>query len=101
MEKDTFVNTAKQIFSSTKEDLAQFRYNATLKLLREETLRFLLNRRNEDEYFNLDPYTRNTQFDMLITTLRDDLHSASWKTELSFNDTGLFIFKDEKPKTCW
>uniref|UniRef100_A0A6C0KQG9 Uncharacterized protein n=1 Tax=viral metagenome TaxID=1070528 RepID=A0A6C0KQG9_9ZZZZ len=101
MEKDTFILSAKQIFSASKDDLNHILFQVSLKMFREQILNHLISRRNEDDYFNLDPFSRNTHFRDILETVRQDLNSSGWKTELSFNDTGLFIFKNEKPKTCW
>ena len=101
MEKEIFVYTAAEILSASKDDLIELRFRTTLKALREQIITHLMSRRNEDDYFNLDAFTRHGNFKTLVETVRSEIESSGWKTELSFNDTGLFIFKNEKPRTCW
>jgi hypothetical protein len=74
------------------------------KKLRENIYDFILSRKNEDEYFDLDKYSfygRQLVINSVIKIL-PDLQNLNWKTKLSFGETGLFIYSSEDPpKTCW
>lgn len=68
------------------------------KKLRLEVYLFLISRKSEDDYFQIN----NSLYpDHIIEVILNDLETAGWKYALSFGDTGLFIFTNDKPKTCW
>ena len=67
-----------------------------LSKLREIVFLFLINRKSEDEYLDI-----SKQPEAVLQNLYQELREMGWKYALSFGDTGLFIFKEKKPKTCW
>ena len=67
-----------------------------LNQLRHEIYIFLISRKSEDDFFDL---TAIKNLD--LHPIYEDLIKAGWKYALGFNDTGLFIFKETKPITCW
>ncbi len=73
-------------------------------LMRENIYYFMISRKNEEEYFDLDKYTsygKNLVSDS-VKKIMLELENLGWKVKLSFGDTGLFIYSsDEPPKTCW
>lgn len=101
MDGQTFISSVSNLYHASKEDMVQIKLDQSLKNFRDKVFCFLVTRKNEDEYLNLDPFLRDSFFPKVLDQIRDELHFSKWKTELSFNDTGLFIFKTDKPKTCW
>lgn len=77
--------------------------------LRRDIFEFLLSRPNDESYFAIDTFLNKFEF---VSDLKKDfsvflqngvmkeLHQLGWKTELSFGDTGLFIFSGDKPANC-
>lgn len=60
----------------------------------------------EESYFDLDKFNYKYVNDMKIThkitkIIRNELELLGWKTDLSFGDTGLFIYSDKKPPNCY
>ena len=78
----------------------QFKREMALSKLRDEIFMFLISRENESDYFDLNS-VNHISLDM-VSDIRTELKEAGWKTELSFGDTGLFIYSTEtKPPNCW
>lgn len=83
--------------------------------LRGQIFMFLLSRKSEDEYFDLEIARRNfSAIDNIGTVIQEpilrsltepiqtELSELGWKTQLAFGQTGLFIYSSENPpKTCW
>ena len=67
-----------------------------LNTLRQDIYIFLISRKSEEDYFDVSKYS-----DDVLESLYTDLDNAKWKYALSYGNTGLFIFKDTKPKRCW
>ena len=101
MESTKFISSATELFSLQKEDLINMRIKINLESFRNEIITHLISRKNEDDYFAIRQNTKINNFSVILETVREELHQSGWKTQLSFNDTGLFIFKDQVPKTCW
>ena len=102
MNREKFILSSRAIFSGSKEELIKRRENYHLEFFQEHIIAYLINRKNEDDYLILDKFIKeDANFLNHLQVVREDLHEAGWKTQLSFNDTGLFIFKDKVPKTCW
>jgi hypothetical protein len=74
-------------------------------LLRKEIYEHLISREDENDYFDLDIFSkRHSYLDCKknVDLVCDELKELGWKIQLSFGDTGLFIFStEEKPKSCW
>jgi hypothetical protein len=74
------------------------------EILRESIYDFIISRKSEDEYFDLDKYSfygRNLVLNS-VKKCMSELENLEWKVKLSFADTGLFIYSTEEvPKTCW
>ena len=77
-------------------------------IFREEIFTTLIRRKDENEYIDLDTFSRqycgnkSSTMNMILKKIREELHNLGWKTELSFGDSGLFIYStDEKPASCW
>jgi hypothetical protein len=64
--------------------------------LRKAVFEFIISRRSEDEYIDISNHAAED-----VKKIQEELLKAKWKTQLSYGDTGLFIFRDEKPGNCW
>lgn len=81
--------------------------------LRDAVYEFLILRKEENEYFDLDKFQSKISeeisfgkneflLEIVNTILIPELMNLGWKCQLSFGDTGLFIYStEEKPKSCW
>lgn len=47
-----------------------------------------------------DYYVVKEEHRMFLPIVREELHKLGWKTILTYGDTGLFIFENEKPCNC-
>ena len=63
---------------------------------RKSVYKFMLLRKDYTEYYDVSKVDTE-----LLQKIRDDLEKCGWTTALSYGDTGLFIYKGEKPKNCW
>ena len=77
-------------------------------LFREHIYETLLNRKDENEYIDLDIFSRKycnnkTAIMMsIVDMVTTELQKLGWKTKLSFGDSGLFIYSTENPPvSCW
>jgi hypothetical protein len=71
-----------------------------LSKLREDIYDFLLSRKHEDEFF--DFYNNKEAVRLgLIKDICQEIENAGFQYRLGFRGTGLFIFKNEVPKTYW
>lgn len=80
--------------------------------LRNAIYEFLILRKDENEYFDIDKFNskiieeisfgKNEYILKIINKIMNELRGIGWKVQLSFGDTGLFIYSsEEKPKSCW
>ena len=95
MDFDTFQSKIHVMLSSS---FPIERTDFLTKKLRLEIYLFLITRKSEDEYFDINSSLFSKE---IINKVLEELEGVGWKYALSFGDTGLFIFKDQKPKTCW
>jgi hypothetical protein len=75
-------------------------------MMRDEISLLLLSRMTDNEYYAIDIFARanncqNYDMSVIIADIREELETIGWKTELSFADTGLFIFSGDRPTSCW
>ncbi len=74
-------------------------------LLRKEIYEHLISRDSENDYFDLDIFSKRHSYInylSIVNTVCEELKELGWNIQLSFGDTGLFIFStEEKPKSCW
>jgi len=92
--------------NKTKLDFFNLNYERLLCLLRQEIYDLIVGRKDENDYYDIDifssKYNCNHLKDKLISEIILELKDLGWKTQLSFGDTGLFIFStEEKPSSCW
>lgn len=97
MDGETFENSIKSL-GSNREDL--FR-ETILDDVRWEIYLFLLSRETEEDYFDLTKYIEKIGDSDYIKPIFNSLRKSGWKCDLSYGDTAVFIYKGEKPKSCW
>jgi hypothetical protein len=105
---------------NNKENFKDINYNRVLCLLREEIYIHIIKYetiKDENNYFDTDTFCKkyNVQhftksyddekislMTKMMETVIKELRDLGWKCQLSFNDTGLFIYSTEKlPPSCW
>ena len=96
------------ICPENKDNFNQLYYIKVLKELRQTISHHVLRSLTYDEYFAIDvffekyqKYISPAQIVEMVKLLREELEALGWKTQLSFGDTGLFIFIGDKPRGCW
>lgn len=90
--------------SETKK-LEECKYNRLLCYLRRDVFEHVLSH-EETDYFSLDDFNTRRVQNMeltvdLVNKVITELVERGWKCTLSFGGTGLFIYRQEKPKNCW
>ena len=98
MDEETFFECVKPKNLKDRESLYQ---KVVLDEMRWDLYLFLLSRESEEEYFDLSKYIEKVGDVEVFQCVINSLEIVGWKTCLSFGDTGLFIYKTEKPKNCW
>lgn len=98
MDAETFAECVKSKNLKDRETLYQ---KVVLDEMRWDLYLFLLSRESEEDYFDISKYIEKVGNPDIFQVVIDSLESAGWKTSLSFGNTGLFIYKTEKPKNCW
>lgn len=87
---------------STSNDLSILKYNEDVRKLREELYYFLLRRKDEDDYYDLEKfnkmYVNNMQFIIsMVGIVGKELFDLGWNVEMGLGNTGLFIWSKTKP----
>lgn len=79
-------------------------YNRWKSYLRRELFEHIISH-TEEEYFSLDRFNQRVDnmelVQRAIKELIPELEQLGWKCILSFGETGLFIYSEEKPANCW
>ena len=90
------------------KNFEEFNYDRILLLLRKEIYDHLISRKEENDYFDLEifckryNYSDKETFPKILKIVLIEICELGWKTQLSFGDTGLFIYStEEKPSSCW
>lgn len=92
---------------SNRHKFNEINYKRIKTILRQEIYESIITRKDENDYIDLFIFCRkycgNSEelINKITGEIRSELHELGWKTALSYNDTGLFIFVDEKPTSCW
>ena len=91
-----------------KTNFEEFNYLRVIHLLRKEIYDHLISRKDENDYFDIEifckrnNYSDKEKFSKILKTVLIEIIELGWKTQLSFGDTGLFIYStEEKPSSCW
>lgn len=84
-----------------KDIFSKYLYYMTLKNIRRDIFEFMISRKDEDKYFDLDKYLcqKDNADDIasMMNTISTELFALGWKTKLSFGGTGLFVYSTETP----
>lgn len=89
-----------------KDKFHSYLYNRNLAYLRKEIFENILHG-DENNYFILGNfYNKNgissEDSSKMTETIMTELNNLGWKTSLSFNNTGLFIYSTDKPpRSCY
>ena len=93
---------------SNKHNFISYNRERILSIFRQEIYGHILSQNDENQYFDLDCFSRkyldnnSDEMQELCNIIAKELNELGWKTNLSFGDTGLFIYStDEKPTSCW
>lgn len=97
---------------SNKSNFEGINNQRILNLFREYVFLHILQNyrteRDENNYVDLDVFcNKNLNRNMklmkeMVVIVSKELEALGWKTALSFNDTGLFIYStNNKPSSCW
>lgn len=87
-----------------KDNFKIIKYKRLENIFREDVLIHLINRKDENDYIDLDKYSHfdKNELAIIFYKVRNEIQELGWKTKLSFGDTGLFIYSTEKPpSSCW
>lgn len=91
-----------------KDNFVDFYKSYLKKVLRENIYIFMLSRKSENEYFDLDTFANthvNRKTELVQEIMEDiikELIMLGWKCKYSFADTGLFVYSTENsPPSCW
>ena len=80
-------------------------FNYKLSEFRKDIYEYMLNREDENDYYNLDMWCRqqiknNTDIMNDYTQIiKVELTNLGWKCKTSFGNTGLFVYSTDKPPT--
>jgi len=86
-----------------KENFEQYNYDRTIAYIRRDIYEFMIERKNENVYFDFDKYQRNKKIiETIIETIIKELLNIGWKCKISFGGTALFIYStDIQPSSCY
>ena len=98
MDAQTFAELVKPKNLSDRETLYT---NVVLDEVRWDLYLFLLSRESEENFFDLTKYIEKLGDVAIFQCIINSLKTAGWKMSMSFGDTALFIYKEDKPKNCW
>jgi hypothetical protein len=91
MNVDAFIQLLKQ-----EENFPKYNNLHLLFELRKSLFEFMISRKSEDSYMDISKYRSED-----IKQLQEELSQAGWLSALSYGDTGLFIYRKDKPASCW
>ena len=95
MDSYTFINTIKD--DSKFENLYREKIICDFRM---NLYDFLISRKSEEDFFDLCSIPQNHREDA-VKIIQEELNQAGWKFQISYGDTGMFIFKEDVPKNCW
>jgi hypothetical protein len=90
----------KNLAVSNISEFPNLRNIRLLSKYRKKISEFLVERKDENEYFQLDCFSNSVNND-ITKILISELENLGWKCKLSYGGTGLFIYVSETPSNCW
>ena len=95
----------KSLNAKYKEKFREIHYNRIKCYLRKSLYEHIISHEEKD-YFSLDEF--NSKFNIpieltqkILESIIPEIEKLGWKCTLSFGNTGLFIYSEEKPSNCW
>ena len=90
---------------NNKDNFPKIYYKRILYYFRRDIYEHII-REDENNYFDLEKFQKQYKLtvenrDKMAKIIIEELETLGWKCKLSFGDTGLFCYSDEKPKSCW
>ena len=99
MDEQTFIETV--IPKTIEENKEELFIDTVLDQLRWDIYEHLISRESEQEYLSLDKYIEKIGDIEQLECIFETLRLLGWKVDLSFGNTGVFIYLGDKPKCCW
>ena len=93
-----------ELDANNKENFTELRNIDITEKICEDISNFLIHRKDENEYIDLDKYylRYGKSCFPLVEKIITQLNNLNWKTKLSFGDSGLFIYSTaDPPRSCW
>lgn len=100
-------NFSDEINVLNKENFENILYNENIRRLRKKIHIFILNNKNENDFFDIDNFNRIYVKDInktnnMINQVVLELNKLGWKTHIGFGGTGLYIYSSEElPIGAW
>ena len=92
---------------NNRKNFEHLNYDRIISLLRQDIHTLLLHRNNENDYFDLElffkkhEYYNRTNCEKIVLEVTNEIRDLGWHVKLSFAETGLFIYSDKVPSSCW
>lgn len=88
-----------------REKFDEIRYRRNKCYLRRDLYEYILSCEEED-YFSLETFNNSRVKNMettkkMVKEVMEELQNKGWKCTLSHGETALFVYTNEKPKSCW
>lgn len=99
MDEQTFISTVMpDIIEATRDELY---VDIVLDQLRWDIYEHLVSRESEESFLDLTKYIEKLGDVEALDSVFECLRLMGWKVDLSFGNTGVFIYLGDKPKSCW
>lgn len=91
--------------AENKEKFDELFYRRNKCYLRRDLYEHILSC-DEENYFSLEKFNTDRVKNMentkkMVKEIMKELESRGWKCALSHGETALFIYTNERPKSCW
>ena len=89
-----------------KNEFSTMLFTLNLDKLKTSVFEFLLRRKSEEEFYDLESFTNHNGcgggMKTMIEVVSHDLKELGWNLQIAFGGTGLYIYSTpEPPSTCW
>ena len=87
---------------SNRENFRITKRNKIKCMLREEIYDTILDN-NPESFYDISSfkYFTDTELHIIVKELLTELTELGWETEISYGDTGLFVYTGDRPNNCW